>query len=110
VNNLDEAIKLCETQVAVEDELVRSAAKTQLVTGGKMGNNIQATPEKEHKNKNVKKRQVGVLEPEPPPIVRHILWILLNWKKHWKILILAGLILLISSGVFVWLKVYPFRK
>jgi hypothetical protein len=61
--------------------------------------------ETKQRNKDIKEKHEGTLEPKPPETLQKILWIRQNWKKYWKLLILAGLILLIFfSGIFIWPK------
>jgi hypothetical protein len=56
------------------------------------------------KNKDIKREQEEFIEPKPPEILQNILWVKKHGRKHWKLLVIAGLILLISSGIFIWPK------
>ena len=42
-------------------------------------------------------KKEGVLEPKPPEILQKLLWLWLYGKEHWKLVLLALLILFISS-------------
>jgi len=49
------------------------------------------------------KKQNGMLEPKPPEILQKILWVLKYGRKHWKLIILA-IVLLFVWGNFIWPK------
>ncbi len=53
--------------------------------------------------------QESLLEPKPPPILQHILWVCKNFRKHWKLISLAILILLFLP-VFKWFLVPQWNK
>jgi len=65
----------------------------------KTGDNIKAIQEK----------QEGVLEPKPPEFLQKLLWIMKYGRRHWKLLLLAILILLIFS-IFVLPKFDLFSR
>jgi len=46
-------------------------------------------------NKDTKRKWEGKIEPKPPEILQKILWILKYGREHWKLVLLAILVLLI---------------
>lgn len=51
--------------------------------------------ETEQGNKDTESEREGMIEPKPPEILAKILWLMQQGKKHWKLLVLAGFILLL---------------
>ncbi len=51
--------------------------------------------ETEQENKDTKRKREGEIEPKPPEIIQKILWILKHGREHWKLVLLAILVLLI---------------
>jgi hypothetical protein len=50
--------------------------------------------ETERRNVTIKDKQEGTLEPIPPEFLQKLLWVLKYGRKHWKIIVLAVIILL----------------
>lgn len=57
----------------------------------------------------MRKEKEGLLEPKPPEFLQKLLWICKYGKRHWKLILLAILILLITS-IFVLPKFDLFSK
>lgn len=51
--------------------------------------------EAEQENKDTKRKWEGEIEPKPPEILQKILWILKYDREHWRLVLLAILVLLI---------------
>jgi len=63
----------------------------------------------EQGNKETKREGEGFLEPKPPETLQKALWILKYGRKHWKLILLVVLTILISS-LFVLPKIELFSK
>ena len=57
----------------------------------------ESQPKENSGEKEAEQKHEGKLEPKAPEILQKILWVLLYGKKHWKLILLALLIIFISS-------------
>jgi hypothetical protein len=55
--------------------------------------------ETEQRNETIKDKQKETLEPIPPEFLQKLLWVIKYGRKHWKIILLAVIILLVSFYV-----------
>jgi hypothetical protein len=62
-------------------------------------------PETEQENQVTEGGREGTIAPEPPKILQNIIWVWKYGRKHWKLLLIAGLVLFIPT----LLKFNPFR-
>jgi hypothetical protein len=95
---LQEISVVSEKSIDIAIDALEAIRKAVAASGGKAG--TQATPETEHENKVVQENQEGVLEPKPPEFLQKLLWICRYGRRHWKLVLLAILILLFLN-IFV---------
>jgi hypothetical protein len=93
---IDEIVKELET---VRQNLSKTVSPEQPTepSGNKADLSSEKSAETEQENKDVKDRQEGFLEPKPPEFLQKLLWIKKYGRRHWKLVLLALLILLILS-------------
>lgn len=53
---------------------------------------------KSRKSKGSGTKPIPDVGPDAPPLIRHIIWFIREWRRHWKYMIIAAFIILV-----VWL-------
>lgn len=95
-----------------KEELLKPKPAEQKPTeesGGKADLTNEKPAKTEYENKNLKEKQEGLLESKPPEFLQNLLWIWRDGRTHWKLVLLAIVILLILS-IFVLPKFDLFSK